>query len=562
MKKLVVWCVILMVLTYGAFKGIAWYQVNRLILEVKRTFEQHMALSHGWISTSIWGGAVIHDLQVTPFQLRYPLEVKEVEISLDSPFDFIDIFSLIDADPAMDPPGAMEIRWQNMSLPLSENWMNYIDFENIDRDLFGLACGPIESIGVTELEQMGYGNIPLNQKLAYRYDDSTQRMTVSFESELEGLGVYSGEVELGLSHSLQWPFASSSGSVRLHKIYLAYDDRSFIKRATLLCGKAAGFTKAEFIVASTQKTQRKLERLGISLSDEFLRGYGTFLQGDGIIEFQAEPMTGIALNRLASFSEAELNQALNYSIKVNRINLPNAVFALNSQKLTDYLYPPPVVEEPKPEPKVATPTARFQPVAVAYAEQFLDQRVRIIQSSGKVTEGVLQAAAGSYLDIGVKVGSGTVKFHVNIREVEDFLVFSERNLLRLRGAPVEEVQSGQAATGKNFGDLPVVRLPAETGAVSVTAPSDVLSADESATGPGPGSPAAGSPAPGRPAPGSPAANTIIRETVIYVDESGREITEPFDESKYEIIDVEPATPITQPTINDLPVENSESQQTP
>lgn len=296
MKGLLIWGLILTTIAYGSFKGVAWYQVSRLMLKVKSVTESHLALRYGWIGTSLTGEVTIHDVEVTPYQIRKPLYAEKVVIRFDSVLDIINSFPLFEQSQHFNLPTQLELEWQDVLLPLSEGWGVYLPATDQQKKLFGLACGRTELIGLSELQSMGYDHIPHDFRLAWNYDARTQLLRTDAELELEDLGMKSIQIELKLAHGWQWPPPEDVIPPKLNDLVIAFDDKSFIRRVTLLCGKQGNYNQQEFVDASVVKTRNIFAKAGVSISQPLLDAYATFLEGDGIFEVYFEPAQPVDLS--------------------------------------------------------------------------------------------------------------------------------------------------------------------------------------------------------------------------------------------------------------------------
>ena len=432
MKKLLLWTLILGVIGVGSYKGAAWYYTNRLLLEVKKLIELHAAIQHEWISTDFSGNAVIHGVKVTPYQLRKPLYADRVVIRFGSPLNLIKSINFLNEEQKGHLPLQLEVEWQQMNLPLSSNWEAYLPDERLQQDMFGFACGDIKSIGVSELEEMGYVNVPLSLRFSYGYDRISQELSGSFTSILDGMAKYEGDFEVVIPDGVTWPIpeGQSIPIPTIKKLRYTFEDKSFIRRATLLCGKKAGYNQDEFVQATIEKTQGIMDKAGIIVSEPLTNAYTTLLKGDSVIELEIAPAKPLNPADLVFMSADEVAATINSSVKVNRVPIPEASFTLNTEKFLNYLYPPPVVEKPTPPPKSA-PKARYQLVPIELANQFIDSKIKVEQRSGKLTEGKLTNVEKFRIDVSAKVASGDVEYHFAPYDVSKLWIWSTRDLSRL-----------------------------------------------------------------------------------------------------------------------------------
>jgi len=537
LKGLLIWGVILTVIAYGTFKGLTWYQVSRFMLKVKSAAESHMAIQHGWIDSSVSGEIVIHDLEISPFQLRKSLQIDKLTVRFDSLLGMLSSFPLFEKSENFNIPQSLELQWQDVVLPLSKNWSAYLPFTDLQRDLFGLACGKTSSIGVGELLNMGYSDITHSAKLSYDFDPASRALQVKVDADFAGIGHHIGELNLRLAHGWQWPPAADAMAPALTGLYLAFDDKSIMRRLTLLCGKQGGYNQQEFIAATVTKTQQRLASIGISISAPLQNAYSTFLQGDGILEVIFEPAGAIDVMDLALQSPAEIEQRLNYSVKVNRVVIPDGTFKINGDRLLSYLFPS--AQPPQTVQQVAAtppPEYSYYPLRVEQLDHVVDNKIKLMQVSGQVVEGMLKAVENNRIDVNIPQQQGMALLHFDKIDIDNAWVWLTKQ--PVFPAPVETVETAKTnAADKNStttnSQLKPVQATAEPTNPATEQPHKNL---------------------------SEVLEKLNDKNTTIVYEEGADIDTPLAEGEYfEIIEVEPAPQFSNPTINDRPAAKTDQE---
>jgi hypothetical protein len=207
-------------------------------------------------------------------------------------------------------------------------------------------------------------------------------------------------------------------------------------------------------------------------------------------------------------SAEQIAQTLSYSVKVNRVRIPDGEFLVNVEKLTDFLSPTPKAKPPPPKPVVVKRKATFQAISVKNIDRFTGSRIRIKQRSGKTTEGFLTATEKHRIDIDVPQAQGKVLVHLDKFDIAGLWILSDKNLSRFTPAVAEVAPEAE---------------PRETPKASREEEiDDILS-------------------------------NIDKDNATIIYEEGTDINTPLAEGEYfEIIEIEEAEAIANPTINDLP----------
>ncbi|WP_020410656.1 hypothetical protein [Hahella ganghwensis] len=421
MKKLISILIFGPLIAFGVFKLGAFYQTHRALAAFQDATELHLALSYNWIGSSLDGEVTVEGVTLTPFQLREPILIGEVSLKFDSLSDMLGYLSPWSLTEELKVPDGLTISVKQAQVPLTDNWRNYEpDEETQGGDFFGLACGDIDQIGLEELREMGYTSLTVDQELSYHYNRFDNTLKVGFDTNIEGMQHIASEMVLEFTDGQNWPPAEGATIPLVQRLTYMHEDLSYMKRVMLMCGKRANLDQPEFIEASIDKTRRLLNEAGISLSPEMVTAYRTYLKGDGIVEVTLLPSDSLDLATIPFLPEDSFAESLGFSLKVNRVGIPNASFTLNMQQLTEYLYPPePIVEaEPEPQPK-APPPPTYRPVELEELELYIEQPAKIIQHSGKVMKGTLVSVEPFQIILEQQMQSGVVSFHIKKSEITE-----------------------------------------------------------------------------------------------------------------------------------------------
>ncbi|OZG74940.1 hypothetical protein BTA51_00615 [Hahella sp. CCB-MM4] len=426
MRKLFTILILGPLAAYIAFAASVWYQTHRMIAAFQEATSLHLALSYGWITPSLNGEVTIEDVEVLPFQLREPIPIEAVSLKFDSLWDMLVFAAPWRVEEENFDPHGLTLSIRNAQVPLTDNWLNYASEEetSTEASFFGLACGDVEDIGLSELRDMGYSVLTVSEEFQIRRDQGDPDATrILFDVDVDGMQRSSGELVITKGRGPTYQLGERTIALpELKSITYVHEDRSYMKRVMLLCGKKANLDEPGFIDASVEKTVSKLAEAGISLSPSLVNAYRTYLKGDGVAEVSFTPAESLDVTTLPFIEGDTIAETLGFSLKLNRVSIPNASFAINIEQLTTYLYPPePVVEEPEPKPK-APPLPTFRPIDIAELELYLDQPAKIAQHSGKVMEGTLVAVEPYQVTLEQQIQSGVVSFHIKKSDIKEVQV--------------------------------------------------------------------------------------------------------------------------------------------
>ncbi len=420
MKKLLITVFLGLLAAYVAFKGTAWYQTKRMLDAFQQATELDLAFSHGWIGSSLAGEVTIDDVVITPFQLKETIPIAQIRLSFASLTDMLSYLSPWALTEELQIPDGLELFIEDAQVPLSDNWRNYSSEGQSEASFFGLACGDVDDVGLDELRSMGYGTLSIDQQIAYGFDRREGLLSLRFDTQIEGMQHSAGELEL---QGLTWPPVAGSIAPKLKKLKYLHEDLSYMKRLMLMCGKKANLDEPGFINASMAKTEGLLAKAGVGLSPSLMNAYKTYLKGDGIAEILLYPSEPLDFGTLPFLEEDTLAQSLGFSLKLNRIDIPDAEFTLDFEKLMAFLYPPEpeVVVEPEPEPE-PIPEPSFQPIEIEELERYIGMPAQITQRSGKVVSGVLKTVDTFQLTLDQQLQSGVVSFHIKKSDIQEAMV--------------------------------------------------------------------------------------------------------------------------------------------
>jgi len=419
MKKLLTTAILGLLVAYATFNVGVWYQTKRMLDEFKQATELELAFSHGWIVPSLSGEVTINNVVITLFRLRDPIPIGQVKLSFGSLTDMLEYLSPWALTEELKVPDSVELYINNAQIPLTDNWKNFVAEEQPGGNLFGLACGDINSIGVDEMRGMEYGTLTVNQQIGYDFDRREGLLRLTFDTHIEGIQHSSGVLEL---QGLTWPPALDAALPRLKKFRFLHEDLSYMKRLMFLCGKRANLDEPGFINATINKTKNLLNQAGIKLSPSLLNAYKIYLKGDGIVEILLFPTEPLDIGTLPFLPAEELAQSLGFSLQLNRITIPDAAFSADIEKLVAFLDPPEpeIVVEVKPEVVVVEPS--LQPVEVDELKYYVGSHAQITQHTGKVISGTLKNVDDFQLTLERQVQRGVVSFQIKRKNIQEALV--------------------------------------------------------------------------------------------------------------------------------------------
>ena len=404
---------IALVLSSKAFVALFGYQA---IESARDAYGQDISISYGWISSNFDGSLILQDVVLTPYHLKRQFRVSELRFQYSSYFSLM--AGLLDLK-SLSLEGLDEVHFSSVTLPLEgrdlEQWLASEYGKELLAPLGVYGCGEIVRVGHQELKEMGVLEQKADVSIYFDRGVGSSGRRVEVLAELYELG----RLELGLSLG-----EASSRDVTwlqsvLRNLSVSYVDNGYLRRVANMCESKTGLPRKEFAKVSALEWKKHLRSNGITVSDELVNAYYTYMSLGGKVEVSLLTQKSSSLAEMFTQFDTDLVDANGVLIILNDVPVIASKVVLEAS-----YFRPVTVEEKVVAPVQKKIEKTFIPLEMDVLDEALGKRLRVVLSSGKRYEGTLQASDEFYFELAPPVGGGNVIYNVKREEVAELFVLS------------------------------------------------------------------------------------------------------------------------------------------
>lgn len=406
MKKLLSLLVILVVLAWAGFKGVAWWSTDQRLEELRQAWSAEGALTWERPGSGLEGEVSARGVRFESFRLSSPLEIERARFRAGSLTELMT--SLVD--------GSLPEQWQLeldhgvmlLDAALFRNWVTAGDER--PAPLFAPVCGPDtrQHLGSGDLLRMGVDRISGDALLRQSADD------LSLEVHTWATG----------SLSLRWPggrlvwseqgpeLRSASGELEV-----TLRDAGLMRRITAYCARETGQSADDWANLVMNAFVSGLQSRGWQPAPQTVALYRQWLTEGGELRLTLRPdeaAWGLPVYPDAAAADAQKEARRNFEVSYNGALVPD-VFLLAVEPRTEEV--PDQLRQPVAEDRAGTAEAGWQPVAPDNVGHWLGHRVRVTLNNERVIEGRLSGISDDQVEVARQLNGGEVAYPMARRAV-------------------------------------------------------------------------------------------------------------------------------------------------
>ena len=318
MKKLIVWVLIVGGCGYSGAKFYLHHRVSSGLDDALVMVAPFADIQYDGVSSTMSGELSIDGITVHMSGFRDPLYIDKFSIITPGFFFLLNLVELDPSDKDFDIPDTFGFSVDGLRASVSADYAHNI--YNLSQQRIGAAdaeevaavCTGKYGFTATTLQQLGYHNLVISMRIAYRQDDRNLIVEVSADVE----DMYKIDMTVKLADRLT-PETLMRGNYRprLTEARLEYLDLSLNERTAKLCARQ-GLSDSEILLAQLDAfTASGLEN-GLEFDDYVIEPYKEFLAGNSTFVLTAKPNEPISLTQIDLYKPSDVPALLNLSGEV------------------------------------------------------------------------------------------------------------------------------------------------------------------------------------------------------------------------------------------------------
>jgi len=372
------------------------------------------------------GTIIVTDVRLHFQQQDIKLSIDKVEYSSGAIFDMVFFRKLLDN---RQTPQQMRLKMEEAVIPLTPSLVKYIsslEQGSTWNALNALACGKISHIGINQYFSMGYDYIVFSTESILSQDKYSGNLIGSGWLDIEETARFSYDLNLAGFYQSRDTAVNDRKTPTLEQLTLEVQDTGYNGHRNNYCASRSGLGGDKYLEQHVEQVSQKLKSVGIQMTLAGKRLYTEFRQPESILQLSITPSVSFSFADFGYYDEPELRDLLGIKLTVNH---QTAATIFNGWALDRFKQI--VVREPVDETENGNQARyetvfikrEFQKQPVSSAEKFINEKVRVIRSDGKIFEGKLSEIKNNKLYITMPLQGGTVKVAVEIKLMKEFWVY-------------------------------------------------------------------------------------------------------------------------------------------
>lgn len=372
------------------------------------------------------GTIKVTDVRLYFRQQDINITIDNVEYSGGSVFDMVFFRRMLDD---RQTPQQMSLKMDAAIIPLTPSLVKYIS--SIEQGstwnaLNALACGKINHIGINQYFSMGYDYIVFSTESRFSQDKYSGNLIGAGWLDIEETTRFSYDLNLAGFYQSMGTAMSDQETPTLEQLTLEIQDKGYNQHRNNYCASRSGLGGDEYVDQHVQMVSQKLDSVGIKMTLAGKRYYNEYRQPSSLLQLSIQPSVSFSFADFGYYDEPELRKLLGIKLEINHQTVSTIFNGWALDRFSQI-----VVRHPSDETggsnqsryKTVFIKREFQKQPVSSVGKFINEKVRVIRSDGKIFQGKLSEIKNNKLYIAMPLQGGTVKVAVEIKSVKEFWIY-------------------------------------------------------------------------------------------------------------------------------------------
>ncbi len=318
MKRLIVFVLLIGSCGYFGAKFFLHYRVSSGLDDVLVMAAPFADIQYDGVSSTMSGELSIDGIRVNMSEFRDPLYIDKLSIITPGFFFLLNLVELGQPGEDFEIPDTFGFAVDGVRASTSADYIRKIydlgqqRIGAADAEEVAAVCTGKYGFTPKTLQQLGYRNLVMSMRIAYRQDDRNLIVDVSAGVE----DMYDIDMTVILADRLT-PETLMRGNYRprMTEGRLEYRDLSLNERTAKLCARQ-GLSESEILLAQLDAFMASGLENGLEFDDYVIGPYKEFLAGNSTFVLTAKPNEPISLTQIDLYKPSDVPALLNLSGEV------------------------------------------------------------------------------------------------------------------------------------------------------------------------------------------------------------------------------------------------------
>lgn len=304
---------IFLLIAAGLAYGYIWYKNKQAIDDVFSQIRMLTSASYDTTFVSLDGKSVTQGIKFTFPGTSTEATIEEFQIGTGSLIESFKLVRSMETRMLSDAPSSMSLKIKNFKFPLSMDLHSDASFAKEPDFLTKMqmaGCSNKQSIGISDLNKMGYSQISLDFDTGVSFDQHINQAKFTTYANAQDYGSF--QIDFLLDN-----FSQNSFSSKLKNITLTLNNDGYVNRLNEFCADLVGISKDQYQQRHLNYLKHVLYNESIYLSDEFFTQYSDYLTNPRSIKLSTYPDNSMDPAQLWSMSPQLMVSSLNMIITIN-----------------------------------------------------------------------------------------------------------------------------------------------------------------------------------------------------------------------------------------------------
>ncbi|MGX5172968.1 hypothetical protein ACUR5C_02925 [Aliikangiella sp. IMCC44653] len=437
MLRFLIKILLLAIVVIAATMLISDWKLNKDIKAFANTISPFAQLEYDSASVGLNGEIKLNAVSVYVFSMGASIEIGELRFFAGNLFELAFLNSTISQQ---ELPDNAYLTIRDVLIPFDNNMSKALTQPSsvTSLDLIESAfCGEQETIGLNQLERMGYNYFALSAKQFYMLDRYSGSVVLNGEVDIEELGRFDYQMNIGgvlawLESIQATPFASAATETVLPNLTLfelTAKDNGYNQRKAEFCAIQQGVEVAEYYTGHVSAVAEMLDSVGVEMSLEAQKFYTDYIKPESELHLFMQPKVGFELNGSEYYDLGELIDLTRMRLSINQQDVTALLSEWDLSRFDEigaqFEKAKLLADPERSQYRTVLIKKAFVDIPPVYLDRHMHERVKIYRDDGQDFDGRLSRANARSVWLKIRTEGGELELPVARNQIVKVQVYQE-----------------------------------------------------------------------------------------------------------------------------------------